>query len=97
MITLIGFEDVNPEILEKINNMLQNLVKKRRKSVEIRELKVVLQRIGHEKSSRFEVNVTLDTPLGRIFTKENGYDILSTMDKIIDELDRLLVTKLKKK
>ena len=95
-IKLLGFKEVKPEIVEKINERLKTLLDKSARMLgkeNIHELKVSLEKLKIKEASRFEVKATLFTSLGSIYTTETGYDILSVMDKIVKELNRLVTKK----
>ena len=94
---MIGFEEFDRFSIEKIKNAAQPLIDEFGRifgEERIQEFKIVTDTIRKKREKHlYEVIGSFNTTLGSFKAKKTGWDIMSVIDEVIDNLERQIIEK----
>jgi ribosome-associated translation inhibitor RaiA len=97
---LVNFEEFDENVLEKVRDISQPLIDKYNRMFandDIQEFKLVVDTIRKKRKKHlYEVIGTLKTSENLFRTDEAGWEILDLVEKIIEELQRMITEKKEK-
>lgn len=96
-VRLIGFEEFDKFSIEKIKDAAQPLIDEFGRIFgegRIQEFKIIADTIRKKrKKYLYEVIGSFNTTLGSFKAKKTGWDIMSVIDEVIDNLERQIIEK----
>ena len=96
-VELVNFESFDETVLTKVRDVSQPLLDKYNRMFGeeyVKEFKLVVDTIRKKREKYlYEVIGTLNTTRGYFRTKETGWKIMDIVEKVIDELDRMITEK----
>ncbi|MCX6821200.1 MAG: hypothetical protein NTW30_00305 [Candidatus Aenigmarchaeota archaeon] len=96
-IQLVNFDQFDKDIIDKIKDVSLPLIDKFSRMFgenNIEEFKLFVKPIREkQKQVLYEVVGTLETTKGVFRTEENGWKILDAVEKIVEELERMITEK----
>lgn len=96
-IELVNFESFDEMILTKVRDVSQPLLDKYNRMFgeeHVQEFKLVVDTIRKKREKHlYEVIGTLKTTRGFFRSKETGWEIIDIVDKVIEELERMVTEK----
>jgi len=96
-VELVNFESFDETVLTKVRDVSQPLLDKYNRMFgeeHVKEFKLIVDTIRKKREQYlYEVIGTLNTTRGYFRTKETGWKIMDIVEKVIDELDRMITEK----
>jgi len=96
-IELVNFDEFDKDIIDKVKDVSLPLIDKFSRMFgedSIEEFKLFVKPIREkQKQVLYEVVGTLETTKGFFRTEENGWKILDAVEKIVEELERMITEK----
>lgn len=95
-VQIFGFEDMDKEsiniVIKKVSELISRLERIFGES-KISDFKLVANKIRKREHVDYEISAHLDTPFGHFRTSKTGWKIVNITEKVLEELERLVIEK----
>lgn len=94
-----GFGDVDENTISMIMKKAGSLINRCERifgEQKITDFKLVANKIKKREHPDYEISAHMDTPLGHFRTSKTGWKVLDISEKVLEELERLIMEKKEK-